>query len=197
MPGLNKILACPIGAQFVGDNDGVAGPAFWTAVQANSRRNARCTSKDFRRERAASGGNDQETGSAKRAKFRKVGSLLSGIVVGVTENEPMRVLEGHVFRAAHDTREERVGDVRNDHAENLGAIQAQTLSKGARLESKGTDRFQNAHAKLGSHRRSVVDNVGDSANGDLSTLRNLPHCNVGAHQLNWCSVEFKSAYSDR
>ena len=48
---------------------------------------------------------------------------------------------GHVFRAAHDTREERVGDVRNDHAENLGAIQAQSLREGARLESEGTDRF--------------------------------------------------------
>jgi hypothetical protein len=76
-----------------------------------------------------------------------VREFLGVIVVRVAEHEAIAVGEGRVFRAAHHGGKEGVGHIRNDHADHVGAVAAQTTRQCAGLVSERLHGFFDAPAQ--------------------------------------------------
>ena len=108
----------------VRDGDAVALPSFGSAVDADDRRRG-----GVGRDNTVERREDDDSRRQKRAQVVKVGGLFRRIVVRVAEDEAEGVFVGYVFDPTHHRWEEWIGDVRNDHADKAGAIEAEARAR--------------------------------------------------------------------
>ena len=131
-----------IGAHLIRHNNSITRPAFRAAIQTNDRGDFPACPEEVRIEVTARCRNNQEARGAERAKFDEIGSFFGRIVVGVAEDNAVRVLEGDIFGSPHYSRKEGIRDIRDNHPQYFRAIQAQPSCKGAGLKSKTANRLR-------------------------------------------------------
>jgi hypothetical protein len=71
----------------------------------------------------------------------------------------------NVFRTTIDRREERIGDVGNDHPDHFRGVTPETACQLAGLISHRLDRFQNTRALRFSNVGGVVEDMRDRTEG--------------------------------
>jgi hypothetical protein len=84
------------------------------------------------------------------------------VVICVAENEPKAIGERDIFGSPNHRGEKWIGDVRNNHSDDIGVIAPKPARQLARLVAGGLHRVENANAQRFSNTRSVVQDMGDS-----------------------------------
>jgi hypothetical protein len=101
--------------------------------------------------------------------------LLGVIVVGIAQHQAIAVGEGNILGTAHHPGEEGVGDIRNDHGDDVGLVPAQGASQLAGLVASGRHRLQDALAQEFANLGRVVQYMRDGAQRNASQLGDLLH----------------------
>ncbi len=153
--------------------DGIAGPARGPAVKADDRTAARQVGT--RVHAAVHRRDHDQPRHAIRPQLVQIRALFRGIVVGIAQHELIRILVRHILGAAHHSRKERIGDVRDDHSEDGGLVAAQSAGEFAGLIAEARDRFQYASAQRFAHRRVLVDDVRYRPDRDTGGARDVAH----------------------
>ena len=183
---LDEIAGCLKGTPLIGYGNGVADPRPGQAVDTDDGGSCFAVRLCLFREVAGVGRNDEQARGQERSKFVEVAQLFGMIVVGIAEDEAVTVGKGNVFRAAYEGREERVGDIGDDHADEVGLDFAQTAGELTGLVTGKFHGFENALPQRLSDNRRAVENIGDGAERTAGALRNLLH--VGQLRLPCLSV---------
>jgi len=71
----------------------------------------------------------------------------SVIVIGVAQNQPIPIRKGYIFCAPHETREEGVQDIGDNHRKDVGLVLAQSLRQLAGRVARFVDRIEDALAQ--------------------------------------------------
>ena len=85
--------------------------------------------------------------------------LFRVIVVSVAEDEPVAVGEGYVFGATHHCGKEGIGDVGNDHPDDVGLVEPQAAGELAGLIAECVDGVHDALAQRFADGCGVVEDV--------------------------------------
>src|SRR5947207_3091077 len=82
----------------------------------------------------------------------------------------------NVLYPAHHGREERIGDVGDDHSQHAGLVAPQAAPELTWLIIQTTNRMQHSFPQFFAHTGSPVDYMRDCADGNTCTFGDFPDC---------------------
>src|ERR1700761_765205 len=108
--------------------DCVAAPVFWETVDAYDSRAHVAVRLFLYGEITERGGDHNEACRQISAQFVEVGHFFRMVVVGVAEKHSITIGEGLIFSSSNNGGKEWVGDIGNDHSDDVGLDAPQTAS---------------------------------------------------------------------